>query len=668
MQLQRSKQSIFSSGPFAAKLGHHGENTEFFDQLLQGLDDATQYDEAYPHYQGELAPFIESLKTQVQENDTPFMWTFETNDFITTFRKTRESTACGPSSLHMSHFRAATERTKIAEVHAFFIWAAFQFGFSYDRWEVSWHCMLQKMKEPYVDKLRIIQLFEGDFNAGLKYFLGKLLMQHITRQNYIDTETYGSRVGKSATEALITLQTLFAHNAIWHKTVSMMFNDAAGCFDRIPLVLAELAAVGSGCERSVMRCHTLTQQNMKHYVRTAAGVSNGYIKFNLQMIVTVIATGMTIFQGIIGGIGQGGGGGPILWLMISVILIRALRKLCTGAEMNHVLGWFRYMLWLVSYVDDNTLVKTFALGTTSTAVFQEMQVMMSHWHRLLQITGGDLCLDKCKVSVLSWHHNNCWGLPTACTIDQFPGEVMMNSELDPLQGALNLERIEPWVGERILGVRLPITGKMNEEYTYRLKQTKQMAQDLQKAPFDPFDAWMVYESRYRAAIRFPLPVTMFTTTECDSIQKPFIYQLLPKLGINRNTARAVIYGPKRLAGLELMDLRHEQPHMHFQATLGHLRRQDQAGKGILVNLSDMQAEIGSSHSIFSLDYNLYNYGNQTNRIRYLWGALHENDCTLIGYDDWVPMPAGPGDFNIMDKAVQDPYFRSPKQLQTQDHQ
>ena len=107
-----------------------------------------------------------------------------------------------------------------------------------------------------------------------------------------------------------------------------------------------------------------------------------------------------------------------------------------------------------------------------------------------------------------------------------------------------------------------------------------------------------------------------------------------------------------------MDLRHEQPHLHFQATLGHLRRQDQAGKGILVNLSDMQAEIGSSHRIFSLDYNLYNYGNQTNRIRYLWGALHENDCTMIGYDDWVPMPAGPGDFNIMDTAVHDLYFRS----------
>jgi hypothetical protein len=657
-QLQRSQQSIFSTGSFAEKLGHHGENEEFFAQLLRGLDNATQYDDEYPHYKGELAPFIASLKSQVQVDDTTFQWTFGTKEFIKTFRKTRESTSCGPSSLHMSHFCAATERPKIAEVHAFFIWAAFQLGFSYDRWEVSWHCMLQKMKEPYVDKLRIIQLFEGDFNAGLKYFLGKLLMQHITRQGYIDNETYGSRVGKSATEALITLQTLFAHNAIWNKTVSMMFNDAAGCFDRIPLVLAELAAVGSGCERSVMRCHTITQQHMQHYVRTAAGVSNGYIQFHTQTIITIIAMGFTIFQGIIGGIGQGGGGGPILWLMISVIMIRALRKLCTGAEMNHVLGWLRYMLWLVSYVDDNTLVKTFALGTPSTVVFTEMKKMMQHWHRLLQITGGDLCLDKCKVSVLAWTTTNYWGLPTACTITQFPGEVIMNAEKDVIQETFTLERIEPWIGERILGVRLPITGKMNEEYTYRLKQSQKMAEDLQRAPFDPFDAWMVYESRYRAAIRFPLPVTMFTTTECDSIQKPFIYQLLPKLGINRNTARAVIYGPKRMAGLELMDLRTEQPHLHYQATLGHLRRQDQAGKGILVNLSDLQAEIGSTHLIFTLDYHLYNYGNQTNRIRYLWGVLHEHECTMSGYDEWVPLPAGPGDSNIMDTAVQDPYFQS----------
>ena len=450
--LQRSNQSIFATGPFADNLGLHGEHNDFFEALLSGSVDPTAYDHAYPHFQGELSPFFTALKSKVQDHHTTFVWEYGPDQFIDTFRKTRESTACGPSSLHMSHFKAATERRAIAGVHAFFIWAAFQFGFSYDRWEVSWHCMLQKMQDPYVDKLRIIQLFEGDFNAGLKYFLGKLLMQHITQQEFTDPETYGSRTGKSATEALITLQTLFSHSIVWTKPMAMMFNDAAGCYDRIPLVLAELAAVGSGCTRPMMRCHTEVQKRMKHYIRTAAGVSQGYIAFHATNSVNSDTLGRLILLGIIGGIGQGGGGGPILWLLVSIIMIKALRKLCRGAELHHVLGWYRYMLWLVSYVDDNTLLKTFPLGTTPDIVFAAMIKMMSHWNRLLQITGGDLCLEKCKISVLAWNTTNYWGHSNISNVTQFPGNVKMKSELDPLQGTVTLDRIEPTLGERILGV------------------------------------------------------------------------------------------------------------------------------------------------------------------------------------------------------------------------
>jgi hypothetical protein len=232
----------------------------------------------------------------------------------------------------------------------------------------------------------------------------------------------------------------------------------------------------------------------------------------------------------------------------------------------------------------------------------------------------------------------------------------MISDLDPHRERILLDRIEPAAGERILGVRLALTGEMATEYHYRLAQCKTMATDLSRAPFDPLDAWMVYESRYRAAIRFPLPVTTFTTTECDAIQKPFIHALLPNLGLNRHTARALIYGPKSFAGLELMDLRNEQPQQHFLATLGHIRRQDQAGKGLLINMADTQAELGSATPFFHLDPLQYNYGVQNTRMQYLWNFVHNHQCTITHWDEWAPTPRGPHDINIMDQAVKDPYF------------
>ena len=234
----------------------------------------------------------------------------------------------------------------------------------------------------------------------------------------------------------------------------------------------------------------------------------------------------------------------------------------------------------------------------------------------------------------------------------------MQSDLDPLQGTVTLDRIEPTLGERILGVRLALAGTMTEEYSYRISQTLDMARNLQRAPFNPFDAWMVYESRYRAAIRFPLPVTTFTTEQCHKIQQPFILQLLAKLGINRHTSRAIVYGPKRLGGLEIMDLRCEQPAMHYNSTLGHIRRQDRAGKGLTINIADLQAEIGSAHQVFELDPAKYNYGAPNTRMQYLWKIIHERNCTMQGWDTWVPTPAGEHDQNLMDTAVADIYFRN----------
>ncbi len=76
----------------------------------------------------------------------------------------------------MSYWKAIAEDDDLAEVHAFLIEKAFQYGFTYKRWTTSWHCMLQKDNKPYLHRLRIIQLFEGDFNGALKYILGRLLI------------------------------------------------------------------------------------------------------------------------------------------------------------------------------------------------------------------------------------------------------------------------------------------------------------------------------------------------------------------------------------------------------------------------------------------------------------------------------------------------------------
>ena len=70
------------------------------------------------------------------------------------------------------------EDDELAEFHATIIYLPFKFGFTLTRWQHSVHFMLQKISVPLWEKLRIIQLLEGDFNGGLRYLFGRKLMDY----------------------------------------------------------------------------------------------------------------------------------------------------------------------------------------------------------------------------------------------------------------------------------------------------------------------------------------------------------------------------------------------------------------------------------------------------------------------------------------------------------
>jgi hypothetical protein len=288
--LIQSKDSMFTNGSLLKQCSCYGEG-EGMESLLRGLIDAESMEQEYPQFGKEGVEFIKALRYVKDEDGKkvePFHWKFGVEEYLKVFNKTKESTACGPSGIHMSHWKAACERENIAQVHAFFMWAAFEFGFSYQRWEQSWHCMIKKLKQPLLPKLRIVQLFEGDFNAGLKYLIGRKMMAHMNTQDLHDPEMFGSRTGKTAPEAIINLQLLFDHNRTWKLPIAILFNDAIGCYDRIIPTLCKLAMRARGCPKGIAQCHTITQKNMIHRIQIATGISDGTIKFALTNLTEVV--------------------------------------------------------------------------------------------------------------------------------------------------------------------------------------------------------------------------------------------------------------------------------------------------------------------------------------------------------------------------------------------
>ena len=128
---------------------------------------------------------------QIDTRCQPMEWKLSSEEYCQLFNKTREDTSCGPSGLHMSHWKAAAESDDLSLVHSIMTWAAFTLGITYKRWNISFHCMLQKLEKPYLHKLRIIQLFEGDMNGGFKFLFGRLLMKKLIANGMLNEHTYG---------------------------------------------------------------------------------------------------------------------------------------------------------------------------------------------------------------------------------------------------------------------------------------------------------------------------------------------------------------------------------------------------------------------------------------------------------------------------------------------
>lgn len=55
-------------------------------------------------------------------------------------------------------------------------------------------------------------------------------------------------------------------------------------------------------------------------------------------------------------------------------------------------------------------------------------------------------------------------------------------------------------------------------------------------------------------LSYPLLATVFTKEECEEIMRPAIRAALPKMGLNRNFPRDVVFGAKEYQGLGVQHL------------------------------------------------------------------------------------------------------------------
>jgi Reverse transcriptase (RNA-dependent DNA polymerase) len=302
--------------------------------------------------------------------------------------------------------------------------------------------------------------------------------------------------------------------------------DAKSCYDRISPPIAALSVKRQGAPQSFNEIMFRTIDEMKHYIRTAYGDSE-----------LTYGKGNERFHGIL----QGNGAGPAIWALVSTPVLDRLRHKEFGINiMSHGSGKIT-KIPAFAFVDDTDLVHE--IGDEHTAM-EDTQQALNTWEEGLQTTGGALVPEKCSVyTMIHQWQNDHWMYITS---DKIPGEVNMtlsNGE------RMAVHHREPSETVKSLGIMFSPDGQMKDETEYLQQKGRVWAEKVRQSRMTREEVWYSLNTMIWKTIEYPLLATSMTKEQINLVVKPILEVGLPRSGICRNMARAIVFSEVTHQGL-----------------------------------------------------------------------------------------------------------------------
>ena len=172
----------------------------------------------------------------------------------------------------------------------------FKFGMIQERWAETVQVLLEKDSgRPYTNRLRIIELFDSQVNAGLQMIVGKRMIKNALEKDQLHPSAYGSVPKRTAQDAVMEKTLCMDILRVTKKPGAIFDCDAKGCYDRIVAALQTVANRRLGVPRKTAIFFARFWRGCEHFVKTRFGISKG----------SYFSTGTDMLYGI----GQGNGAG-----------------------------------------------------------------------------------------------------------------------------------------------------------------------------------------------------------------------------------------------------------------------------------------------------------------------------------------------------------------------
>ena len=161
---------------------------------------------------------------------------------------------------------------------------------------------------------------------------------------------------------------------------------------------------------------------------------------------------------------------------------------------------------------------------------------------------------------------------------------------------------------------------------------------------------MIYSCQWIPISHFCLPLTQFTTEQCNEYMKLTRQTFLPRLGWNRHAPLVVIHGPTLLGGNDRVHVETEQLIQHIKFFMGYMRQDTPNGRLYRILLEVYQLIMGVGfHILENTSKDLPH--SEPNMIEYIRRQAQSLNITFKITGAWKPPLVREGDRNIMEDMI-----------------
>ena len=137
-------------------------------------------------------------------------------------------------------------------------------GIAPKRWCKAVNVLIEKDPgRPKINRLRIIHLFEADYNLFLKIQWGSRLVQRSVNLNQINDGQHGSVPGRTTMDPVMLNQLTTDLCPLLKVNYARFDNDASACFDHIIVALGMMAARHCGMPTEAVQTHAKALELMQ---------------------------------------------------------------------------------------------------------------------------------------------------------------------------------------------------------------------------------------------------------------------------------------------------------------------------------------------------------------------------------------------------------------------